>query len=430
MVTLNIVPTSRLVCFHRAIPNPGGSGRGEGCCASVSHWHNKYMLGPVRAYRLGTRVLFLPKIPPCVFRGEALLAGKANSLRWVADPASRRPGTVSGVTVGGEMGDVLRLPTLGPAAGPDGLHSTFPVLAGRRGDRTGVALQLVGVRLQVVVLTFAALEPDVLLGGHPEDVPAVGRLLVRLADAEDRGPRPWGRGGLRQRHDGPAVHEAGAPGPRHVGYGGGDVVVADEAGLHLAAADARSAHDEGEVYVFLVGLVLAVGQAVLAEVRAVVRVEDEVCLVHLAAPAEDVRGVGDEPVHPLQGAQGLPVLGVEVRDLALGEPVPAPDIRALVGHVGLVEGRGARDADPPELLLVHRGRRVRLVPGGGVDEPEDRGRGAEALLQEGCGVVRDEAVGVLAVQFPDVPLVVYGGPALVHAFQAYQRSQPGGITLS
>ena len=82
--------------------------------------------------------------------------------------------------------------------------------------------------------------------------------------------------------------KAGTTRPAHLGQGGGDVVVAHQTAVFTPRLDARSAHDQREVGVLLVGLELAVPEAVLSEVGPVVGVEDEVGVVHLALAPEQV----------------------------------------------------------------------------------------------------------------------------------------------
>ncbi len=65
-------------------------------------------------------------------------------------------------------------------------------------------------------------------------------------------------------------------------------MVADETFTHRAATDTRAADYKRKVDVFLVRLELPVAKSMLAEVRPVVRVEDELGVVHLVVPAENV----------------------------------------------------------------------------------------------------------------------------------------------
>jgi hypothetical protein len=111
----------------------------------------------------------------------------------------------------------------------------------------------------------------------------------------------------KERRTTATVHEVRDVCTGHVRQGGRDVVVADQLRLDHPARDAGAAHVQGEVDVLLVGLKLAVLEAVLTEVGAIIRVEHEVGVVHLALPAEQVKGIPDEAVHSHQRAQPVPI---------------------------------------------------------------------------------------------------------------------------
>jgi hypothetical protein len=139
-------------------------------------------------------------------------------------------------------------------------------------------------------------------------------------------------------------------------------------------------------------------EAVLAEVRAVVRVEQEVGVTELALLAEQVRGVADEAVHSHQRAQSPPVSVIQVGDFRGGElRQPAHEV-GLVGDIVLVERRGARDVLALELVGVYLRIGVGLVHGPEVDEGEDGGGVVQPGAEEPEGFAGDEGVGFLAVQ--------------------------------
>ena len=78
-------------------------------------------------------------------------------------------------------------------------------------------------------------------------------------------------------------------------------------------------------------------------------------------------------VHPHKRAQPLPVARIQLGDVRVGEFGQASYEQWLVGDVGLVERRSARDVLALELVGVDLGVRVGLVHGPEVDEGEDGG---------------------------------------------------------
>ena len=186
-------------------------------------------------------------------------------------------------------------------------------------------LQFVRVFPQVVQLVFAGLVIDVKVVVRTEGLePGPAPLLARLG-ARGRGPPPvarqrvarkqrrhralgdkggvWhpaalrdglddealapvsqGRGVVReQRHERAPVHKGRRLGPGKVGEGRREVVVEHHVMQGLAFRHAGTAYDERYPDVLLVGRPLSGAQPVLAQVEAVVRGEDYVGVIQLAA---------------------------------------------------------------------------------------------------------------------------------------------------
>jgi len=158
----------------------------------------------------------------------------------------------------------------------------------------------------------------------------------------------------------------GGPRAGEVGHRGGDVLKSDEVGQPSARRDARPTDRERDLDVLDVRGVLAVGLAVLAEVEAVVRDQEDVGVVELTvllercdqAVVEVVEGL--EPFEPALPHMVAEVLGARAggvgrgvgdrivlrgtarRSYPLGRELGVPgDIARLVGGVVLVEARSA-----------------------------------------------------------------------------------------
>ena len=133
----------------------------------------------------------------------------------------------------------------------------------------------------------------------------------------------------------------------------------------------------------------------LAGHEAVVGGEDQQGVAELAGLAEGVHDPGDALVDGEQRREPLPVDLGQRRDLPLPEPRPALDARRLVGDVGLVERRRARQRNAEERRAVsgggHRrveGARVEEVAraagvGGDVVGPQEERRVGGAAPDEG-----------------------------------------------
>ena len=136
--------------------------------------------------------------------------------------------------------------------------------------------------------------------------------------------------GFWAREEAAPVHEGRDARSTHAGQGRRYVVVADELVVTQALRDPGAANYQREVSVLLVGLELAVPEAVLAEVVAVVGVEHEVGVAHLALAPEQVRGLLYEAIHPHQRAQPVGVVLVHLGDVRIGELRQIPHVRWLV----------------------------------------------------------------------------------------------------
>ena len=93
------------------------------------------------------------------------------------------------------------------------------------------------------------------------------------------------------------------------------------------------------MHAYLVGAALS-APAVLTERVAVVRHEDDHCLVQQPFRLERLEDLLDRVVDREEARVLLAARIVDVRSLARREVAPPA---RLVGHVGLVEGRGVRD---------------------------------------------------------------------------------------
>ena len=119
-----------------------------------------------------------------------------------------------------------------------------------------------------------------------------------------------GRGLLpEQRGERATVHEGRGPDAGEIGEGRSQIHVADDLVARRASRYARPAHDERYVDVLLVRGLLARGEAVLAEVVAVVRREDDVGVVQLPVARQRGREIGDGVIDGLEGLEPAPVEG-------------------------------------------------------------------------------------------------------------------------
>src|SRR5215203_1778752 len=214
---------------------------------------------------------------------------KPKNSRATADATEARTATIHFIALGGAprrrqrgvFGRAARRPP--SLAGGEGVQTLLVVvpgllvgrrIGGIRGAAEGV-VQLEGILDQVVVLFVSVIVAGVVAALHTQHLPA-GRYVVDVPLAEDGGAGPGEAVVLCDREDAAPVHEAGDARAAHAGQGRRYVVTAGELRALLASCGySRSAHDQREVRVLLVGHELAVRQAVLTEVGPIIGVEHE-----------------------------------------------------------------------------------------------------------------------------------------------------------
>ena len=136
-----------------------------------------------------------------------------------------------------------------------------------------------------------------------------------------------------------AVHDPAGLDTGHVEDGRSEVDVDRVAGPGPTLPDPGSADQRRDPDRVLVRKELRTAQPVLALQVAVVRVEDEVGVLHLAGPADLPDDLRDLVVDRLDRAEASAIVVGDLLDLGLGQQRQPAEVDLLVGDVGLVERR-------------------------------------------------------------------------------------------